>query len=201
MRRRRQLFDSALELFSTRGFEAVGIRQIAEHAGVSKSLIGLHFSSKEGLREAVDRDVMARFEELLGAIFEAPEKPGDRRTAALERAERLAARRAEALPLLRYLRHAMLENSPAGHAMFRQYLDYVGGAWNTPRTQETTWLMLIVMFLQLGPILLEAPIEAATGTNPFTKRSMAARSVVYSLVEEKLQDVLKTLLADRGENA
>jgi len=45
--------DSAIELFGTRGFD-VGVRAIAESAGVSPGLVMHHFGSKEGLRKACD---------------------------------------------------------------------------------------------------------------------------------------------------
>jgi AcrR family transcriptional regulator len=45
--------DAAIEQFGQHGF-AVGIRAIAEAAGVSAALIIHHFGSKEGLRKACD---------------------------------------------------------------------------------------------------------------------------------------------------
>ena len=45
--------DAAIELFGTRGFD-VGVRAIAEAAGVSPGLVIHHFGSKDGLRRACD---------------------------------------------------------------------------------------------------------------------------------------------------
>jgi AcrR family transcriptional regulator len=45
--------DAAIELFGARGFE-VGVRAIAEAAGVSPGLVIHHFGSKDGLRRACD---------------------------------------------------------------------------------------------------------------------------------------------------
>jgi AcrR family transcriptional regulator len=45
--------DSAIELFGSHGF-GVGIRAIAEAAGVSPGLVIHHFGSKDGLRKACD---------------------------------------------------------------------------------------------------------------------------------------------------
>ncbi|MGZ4514105.1 MAG: TetR family transcriptional regulator [Mycobacterium sp.] len=45
--------DAALEQFGERGF-GVGLRAIAEAAGVSAALVIHHFGSKEGLRKACD---------------------------------------------------------------------------------------------------------------------------------------------------
>jgi len=57
---RDRLLDAAETLFSDRGFESVGIREIAETAGVNLSGIKYHFGSKHGLyletiRRAMDR--------------------------------------------------------------------------------------------------------------------------------------------------
>jgi TetR/AcrR family transcriptional regulator, regulator of cefoperazone and chloramphenicol sensitivity len=45
--------DAAIELFGSRGFD-VGVRAIAEVAGVSPGLVIHHFGSKDGLRKACD---------------------------------------------------------------------------------------------------------------------------------------------------
>lgn len=45
--------DAAIEVFGARGFE-VGVRAIAQAAGVSPGLVIHHFGSKEGLRRACD---------------------------------------------------------------------------------------------------------------------------------------------------
>lgn len=44
--RRAQLLDSALEVFSTHGYHAAGMDDIADHAGVSKPVLYQHFPSK-----------------------------------------------------------------------------------------------------------------------------------------------------------
>lgn len=46
---RAQILQIALEEFSTRGFEAVSLRDIAEQAGVNHAMIRYHFGSKEAL--------------------------------------------------------------------------------------------------------------------------------------------------------
>ncbi|MCV7180274.1 TetR/AcrR family transcriptional regulator [Mycolicibacterium sphagni] len=45
--------DAAIELFGARGFD-VGVRAIAQAAGVSPGLVIHHFGSKDGLRKACD---------------------------------------------------------------------------------------------------------------------------------------------------
>src|SRR4029079_18488980 len=48
--------DAAIEQFGQHGF-SVGLRTIAEAAGVSAALVIHHFGSKEGLRKACDAHV------------------------------------------------------------------------------------------------------------------------------------------------
>lgn len=55
-----RLLDAAEELFAERGYDAVGIREIADRAGVNLSGIKYHFGSKRGLyletiRRSMDR--------------------------------------------------------------------------------------------------------------------------------------------------
>jgi len=52
-RTRRAILEAALGLFARRGFESVSVRDIAEAAGATHSLIRHHFGSKEGVWRAV----------------------------------------------------------------------------------------------------------------------------------------------------
>ncbi|OBF48587.1 TetR family transcriptional regulator [Mycobacterium sp. 852002-50816_SCH5313054-b] len=54
--------DAAIEQFGERGFD-VGLRAIAEAAGVSAALVIHHFGSKEGLRKACDDYVAEQIRE------------------------------------------------------------------------------------------------------------------------------------------
>ena len=46
---RAELLESALELFSSRGYAATSVREIVERAGVSKPVLYYHYGSKEGI--------------------------------------------------------------------------------------------------------------------------------------------------------
>ncbi len=53
---RTRILDSAIKLFSERGFDAASVRDISAAAGVTHAVIRLHFGSKEQLwRAAIDR--------------------------------------------------------------------------------------------------------------------------------------------------
>ncbi|MEU7164768.1 helix-turn-helix domain-containing protein [Streptomyces morookaense] len=56
-RTRQALADAALRLFTERGFDDVGVREIAEAADVSLSTLFKHFPSKEALVFDLDEDI------------------------------------------------------------------------------------------------------------------------------------------------
>jgi AcrR family transcriptional regulator len=48
-----KIFQSAEELFSTRGYREVSVRDIAAHAGVHFTLVGYHFGGKQALFDKI----------------------------------------------------------------------------------------------------------------------------------------------------
>src|ERR1051325_11136699 len=50
---RERVLEVALDLFSSKGFEGAGLREVAVAAGVNHSLVLYHFGSMEGLWKAV----------------------------------------------------------------------------------------------------------------------------------------------------
>ncbi|MFF4406781.1 TetR/AcrR family transcriptional regulator [Streptomyces sp. NPDC001262] len=56
-RTRQALADAAMRLFTERGFDDVGVREVAEAADVSLSTLFKHFPSKEALVFDLDEDV------------------------------------------------------------------------------------------------------------------------------------------------
>ncbi|MFB6438798.1 TetR/AcrR family transcriptional regulator [Streptomyces sp. NPDC056411] len=56
-RTRQALSDAALRLFTERGFDDVGVREVAEAADVSLSTLFKHFPSKEALVFDLDADI------------------------------------------------------------------------------------------------------------------------------------------------
>ena len=53
MEARQHLLHQALGLFSSRGYDAVGVQQVVEAAGVTKPTLYHHFGSKRGLLDAL----------------------------------------------------------------------------------------------------------------------------------------------------
>lgn len=64
-RRRDQLLDVALEVFSTRGFHATSMDDIAEAAGVTKPVLYQHFRSKRALYLELLDDVGAQLRDAI----------------------------------------------------------------------------------------------------------------------------------------
>tara|TARA_B110001454_G_scaffold83721_1_gene80532 strand:+ start:12169 stop:12810 length:642 start_codon:yes stop_codon:yes gene_type:complete len=67
---RKKLIDTAVELFSKKGFHAVSVREICSQAKLNISLISYYFSGKEGLLvaalEELSKGQLERVEVLLG---------------------------------------------------------------------------------------------------------------------------------------
>jgi AcrR family transcriptional regulator len=63
--RRRQLLDSALEVFATRGFHGASMNDVADAAGVTKPVLYQHFASKRQLFVELLEDVGSRLGQLI----------------------------------------------------------------------------------------------------------------------------------------
>jgi TetR/AcrR family transcriptional regulator len=74
---RQRLVDAAIALARERGFQAVGLRQIAADAGVTPGMISYYFGSKSGLYEAM---LDATYQQLvlrMRALFDRPSSGDD----------------------------------------------------------------------------------------------------------------------------
>jgi AcrR family transcriptional regulator len=68
--KRKELLLGALGLFAARGYDAVGVQEIAEAAGVTKPTLYHYFGSKHGLLQALLEDHFGRLESSLRAAAE-----------------------------------------------------------------------------------------------------------------------------------
>ena len=82
--RPQELLDAAIEVFSTNGYRATRLEQVAEAAGVTKGSIYYYFDSKE---ELLTQALQSR----IGAIFGGIEGGGGGRRAEMPAADRLRA--------------------------------------------------------------------------------------------------------------
>jgi AcrR family transcriptional regulator len=109
--------DAAIEQFGEHGF-GVGLRSIAEAAGVSAALVIHHFGSKDGLRKACD-DFVA--EEIRSGKSEAM-RSSDPATwfAAMAEIEEYA-------PLMAYLVRSMQSGGELANTLWRRMIDNAEG--------------------------------------------------------------------------
>ncbi len=89
------LLDAAETLFSQKGYAAVGIREIVEHAGANVAAIKYHFGSKSGLYTEAVRRAMERRETAAPweVLQECPATPLKAATLLVEFIARFLARR------------------------------------------------------------------------------------------------------------
>jgi TetR/AcrR family transcriptional regulator len=74
MSNRSALLERALGLSAERGYDAVGVQEICDAAGVAKPTLYHYFGSKRGLLEALVRE---RYEPFVAALARAAEYSGD----------------------------------------------------------------------------------------------------------------------------
>lgn len=183
-----RLIQVAMKLFAERGFDGVTVRDIAAAADVSVGLINHHFGSKVGLREAVDRYFLSQFEEVLFA--EAPRA----RPEALEPLDSVTSwiedwidRHIEDWETSKaYMRRAMLEGSDWGGGLFERFYQVVRtsvdrmDADNKLRPDvDRLWLPLLIMYLELGTLLLEPYVERVLGKCGFDRELWRRRHRAY----------------------
>ncbi|MCX8028574.1 MAG: TetR/AcrR family transcriptional regulator [Brevinematales bacterium] len=63
-----KIMNCAISLFSTKGFDATSVDEIAKESGVNKAMIYYYFSSKEGLLNSIIRKGVNEFNELFEKI-------------------------------------------------------------------------------------------------------------------------------------
>jgi AcrR family transcriptional regulator len=74
MDNRSKILSCALQLFALRGYDAVGVQEIVDTAGITKPTLYHYFGSKRGLLETL---LLERFDELYKSIGEAAIYHGD----------------------------------------------------------------------------------------------------------------------------
>lgn len=173
---RAQIRDSALDLYAQRGVDAVSIRDIAAHAGVSPALVIHHYGSKQGLTDAVNARVVSIFDDLMDGL-------GDDIGALANADAHGVAGFADLLlrglppgsPIPQYLRRLLLSDDPAGHELFarwfalsRRLLDAMTAAGITTPTADPDVRAAFLMVNDLAMILFSTHLAEVLGTDPLT---------------------------------
>jgi len=107
---RARIRDAAIVLFGRDGFARTTIRGVAAESGVSPGLVIHHFGSKDGLREACDRHVIAETGEQ-GLRKAHPESAG-------RQIQDYLADPGQYATEIAYIRQSLGDDSEAGHAFF-----------------------------------------------------------------------------------
>ncbi|MFZ6027405.1 MAG: TetR/AcrR family transcriptional regulator [Chloroflexota bacterium] len=133
MDNRSTILANALQLFASRGYDAVGVQEIVEASGVTKPTLYHYFGSKRGLLDAL---LEKHFTPLVQAVAQAAEYRGD-------------------LPLtLEKIARAFFDYARGHRAFYRMQL----ALWYTPQQSEAfqavapwnekSYLVIEQMFLQ-----------------------------------------------------
>jgi len=74
---KQRIFDAALSLFARKGYDAVGIREIAKAAKVNISMLNYYYGGKIGILKAIVNEFYEKYYTAVGAVYEediSPEK-------------------------------------------------------------------------------------------------------------------------------
>ena len=172
---RATLREAALSLFAARGYAATPVRDIAAAAGVSPALLFHHYGTKEGLREAVDDWLVATVAE---AVAGGASDAGGA-DALTERFRRFAAVGADHPAVSDYVARILGEGGDAARDLFdrmvattRAELAGLEARGIVRPTDDEVGRALLLLFLELGPMLLRAQVERHMGAGLFEDASV-----------------------------
>jgi len=170
---RERILEAAVRLFGRHGFDGTSLRALADEAEVSWGLIRFYFGSKEGLREAAEALVQARY---LGLVSE---------SAGIASLDSLFDRidKEKHLPDdARFLRRAFIEERPIAQS-FLQSLFAAERASLKDNVllrgfPEDDWLAdpLQSIATRLGYLMLAPQIEAVLGRDVFSASELKLRN-------------------------
>lgn len=170
---RDRLLLVAMRLFAEKGFDSVTVRDISAAADVSVGLINHHFSSKDGLRDAVDNYFIQRTGSAMERAILAtdgfdPEKMGE------YQGRWILAAADEWPQFVAYLRRAIMDANPWGEALFQRYFESIRRMIDKYDAQgllredsDRLWLPLLYLFQLIGPLVLEPFIKSMLGKSPY----------------------------------
>lgn len=109
MNPRERLLEVALTVFVARGFDAVGVQEIVESAGVTKPTLYHHYRSKRGLLDAVAADVARALDDIVAPALDYSHRMPENLERLIAALLRFAAERPRETRLL-----VASQNAPAG---------------------------------------------------------------------------------------
>ncbi|MBI5310358.1 MAG: TetR/AcrR family transcriptional regulator [Actinobacteria bacterium] len=169
--------QAALELFAEHGVASVSVRDIAKRAGVSPALLFHHYGTKDGLREAVDEWITQNTAVAVAqAEQDLPDDIEDLFTARFRVFAAIAHTRPKECA---YIARSISEGDEAAQKLFdgmiAKTIEELGALQRrgliAPDEDETARALLL-LFLQLGPLLLQSLVEQHVGTPVFGQESV-----------------------------
>lgn len=165
-----------MRLLAERGVAAVSVRDVAEAAGVSSSLVIHHYKFKEGLKAAVDERAVATLVEVFAELFDA--EPLDAAAGSL--AARFAST-LDAKPVLpANLRRLLIDGGTVGEAVFHSLFD---ATQRTVDALEKAGLVrpaddgraraALLMVNDLAVIILRDQVASVIGVDPLSTDGVA----------------------------
>jgi TetR/AcrR family transcriptional regulator, regulator of cefoperazone and chloramphenicol sensitivity len=164
--------EAAMALFAKQGVAASSLRAVARGAGVSPALVVHHFGSKEGLCEAVDEAVVARFTERLREV------PIDGPDLLERRAEALAELMRDEPTVTDYIARALAEGTDASADLFHRLFTAARNdgaliaAGVIRGDTDPQWRAFQQLILILGPLMLRPLIERELGERLYAPDTM-----------------------------
>ena len=176
---RARIRDEALRLFADRGTDVVTVRDIAAAAGVSPALVLRHYTSKDGLRDAVDEHVAATFEAMLDQALR-PADTGPFDDAALPSLTEMIVRLLPAeSPVPGYLGRMLLAGGRPGSALFerlyavsRDALAGLAAAGFADAGADPEVRAAFLLVNDLAVLTLRPHLTAALGVDPLSAAGM-----------------------------
>jgi len=194
-----RLIKVAMRMFADKGYDGITVRDISAAANVSVGLINHHFGSKEGLREAVDKYFIDQFEEVLFEQRPSAATVEEGLEMSVEFTENWIDRHIEDWDLSKaYMRRALLEGSDWGAGLFERFYQVVRTSMDRMDAEgliradvDRLWLPLLVLYMELGTLLLEPYVERVLGKSGFERQLWRRRHRSY--IDLLLRGVRKEL--------
>jgi TetR/AcrR family transcriptional regulator, regulator of cefoperazone and chloramphenicol sensitivity len=167
-----EIRETAMELFARHGVAATSLRAVARAAGVSPALVVHHFGSKQGLCEAVDEAVVARFTDRLRSV------PIDGPDLVERRGDVLAGLVRDEPVLCDYIARTLAEGTDASADLFRRFFaaarndDALVEAGVVRADSDPDWRALQQLMLVVGPLMLRAHVERELGESLYAPESV-----------------------------
>lgn len=182
-----RLIKVAMRMFADKGYDGITVRDISAAADVSVGLINHHFGSKEGLREAVDKYFIDQFEEVLFEERPAASTTEEGLELAVEFTENWIDRHIDDWDLTKaYMRRALLEGSDWGSGLFERFynvvrtsMDRLDAGGGIRADVDRLWLPLLILYMELGTLLLEPYVERVLGKSGFERNLWRRRHRAY----------------------